>query len=83
MEFKDIGGKGQTRRTLYFNALTDDLFTRNNDVNGGNERVIGIIQYSSLLAVLRETEMENGIRPLFQRYADCSFTVEEVPVCRR
>ena len=75
--------KGQNRRTLCFNAFTDDLFTRNNDVNGNNERVIGITQYSSLLAVLRETEMENVIRPLLQRYADCSFTVEEVLVCRR
>ena len=70
-------GKGQNRRTLCFNAFTDDLFTRNNDVNGGNERVIGIIQYSSLLAVLRETEMENGIRPLFLRYASCNLTVEK------
>ncbi len=83
MEFKDLGRKGENSRELYFNAFTEDLFTRDNDVNGGNEKILRIIQYSIYLAGLQEPEMENGIRPLFQRYAKCSFTVEEVPVCRR
>ena len=79
MEFKDLGRKGENSRELYFNAFTEDLFTRDNDVNGGNEKILRIIQYSSLLAVLQETEMENGIRPLFLRYANCNLTVEKVP----
>jgi len=74
-----MGRKGENRRTPYFNAFTDDLFARDNDLNGGNERVLRIIRYSSLLVVLRKTEMENSIRPLLQRYPNCNLVVEKVP----
>ena len=83
IEFKAIGIKGENRRMLYFSAFNDDLFTRDNDLNSGNERVLRIIQYTRLIDVLQEPETENGICPLLQRYEYCNFTVEEVPACRR
>ena len=83
IEFKVIGRKGKNRRTLYFNAFNDDLFTQDNDLNSGNERVLRLDHYTSFIDVLQEPETENGIRQILQRYEYCNFTVEEVPVCRR
>ncbi len=80
MAFKDIGkqGEGQdtTRDTLYFNAFTEDLFTWDNDLEGGSARVLKMNSASRFFAGLEALEMETRIRPFLHRYADFDFSID-------
>ncbi len=75
-EFKNLGKKGDERDTLYFNALTEDLFQWDNDLMNDRERVLKINKDSRFFAGLGELEMDNRIRPLLDRYADFDFRID-------
>lgn len=79
MAFKDIGRKGDARDTLYFNAFTEDLFTWDNDLDADNDRKLKLNTASRFFAGLDGQDMENGIRPLLQRYADFDFRIAIEP----
>jgi hypothetical protein len=74
--FKDIGKRGETRDTLYFNAFTEDLFYWDNDLANDRERVLKINNDSRFFAGLDELEMDNRIRPHLNRYADFDFRID-------
>lgn len=76
MAFKDLGRKGDTRDTLYFNAFTEDLFTWDNDLDTDSDRKLKLNTDSRFFAGLDGQDMENGIRPLLQRYVDFEFRID-------
>jgi len=77
MEFKDRGKKKKERPdTLYFNAYTEDLFYWDNDLENDTRRVLLINKYSKFLNDIEAMDMENKIRPLFQRYVDTNFSID-------
>ncbi|NYS61799.1 AAA family ATPase [Vreelandella salicampi] len=80
MNFKMIGKVGndeeEVRDTLYFNAFTEDLFSWDNDLDGGARRVLRMNTDSRFFSGLQELEMENRIRPLLRRYADFDFYID-------
>jgi len=76
MAFKDIGKTEDSRDTLYFNAFTEDLFFWDNDLEYDSQRVLKINSDSAFFNGLNELEMENRIRPLYQRYSDIDFTID-------
>ena len=76
MAFKDIGKKGDTRDTLYFNAFTEDLFSWDNDLEGDSDRKLKLNTASRFFTGLESLELDNRIRPLLQRYADFFFRID-------
>lgn len=77
MTFKDLGNGGGSRDTLYFNAFTEDLFSWDNDLARGEERVLRLNRESNFFAGLKELEMTTRIRPFLRRYADFDFALDE------
>ena len=68
--FRDIGWqRNEAPDTLYFNAYTEDLFTWNNDLNGGNESVLQMNDSSKFFSDIRGLEMEIRIREQLRFYA--------------
>src|SRR4051812_26230083 len=76
--FKDLGKNGDERDTLYFNAYTEDLFYWDNDLENDRERVLKMNARSRFFDALRETEMNNLVRPVLRRYADFDFQIDKV-----
>lgn len=74
--FRNLGKKGDTRDTLYFNAFTEDLFYWDNDLKNDRERVLRLNRDSRLFAGLAELEMETRIRQQLGRYADFDFHID-------
>jgi len=73
--FKNLGKRGVSSDTLYFNAFTEDLFYWDNDLANDRERVLKMNAKSRFFDGLREMEMDNRIRPLLNRYADFDFRI--------
>lgn len=80
MAFKELGKQGgadeMTRDTLYFNAFTEDLFHWDNDLEGGEQRMLCMNTDSRFFDGLQALEMENRIRPLLRRYTDIDFYID-------
>lgn len=78
MAFKDAGKQtpGDCGDTLYFNAYTEDLFTWDNDLDGGCQRVLRFNASFRFFSGLKEREMEDRIRVLLHRYADFDFSID-------
>ncbi|MGJ1247610.1 AAA family ATPase [Sphingobacterium multivorum] len=79
MEFKERGKKqkGSTGPdTLYFNAFTEDLFSWDNDLENGKERVLKINGQSKFFNGLRELALEEKIFAYLERYAVFDFKID-------
>lgn len=76
MAFKDLGKKGESRDTLYFNAFTEDLFNWDNDLENDSERVLRMNTSSNFFNGLAEMEMESRIRKFLHRYVDFEFEID-------
>lgn len=81
MEFKNIGKQGggdgvDKGDTLYFNAYTEDLFTWNNNPEGGGEHKLKLQRDSSFFQGIKELEMENKIREFLSIHADFDFRID-------
>ena len=80
-EFKSLGQHlneetgEKTADTLYYNAFTEDLFYWDNDLDNDTERVLKFNKSSRFFNGLKDLDMDNRIRPLFQRYADFDFSI--------
>ena len=80
-EFKSLGQQlneetgEKTADTLYYNAFTEDLFYWDNDLDNDTERVLKFNKSSRFFNGLKDLDMDNRIRPLFQRYADFDFSI--------
>lgn len=74
--FKDLGKKGDSRDTLYFNAFTEDLFNWHNDLENDRERALTINRESRFFEGLWQLEMETRVRRLLDRYADFDFRID-------
>lgn len=87
--FKNLGkrfdtqGRVTDRDTLYFNALTEDLFSWDNDLENDLDPRLLINANSSLFSGFRDLELAESIAKHFGRYSPASFeivyyTAEEV-----
>ena len=76
MAFKDLGKKGESHDTLYFNAFTEDLFSWDNDLENDSERMLRMNTASRFFSGLAELEMESRIRSFLNRYADFNFDID-------
>ena len=80
-EFKSLGQHlneetgEKTADTLYYNAFTEDLFYWDNDLDNDTERVLKFNKSSRFFNGLKDLDMDNRIRPLFQRYVDFDFSI--------
>ena len=80
-EFKSLGQQlneetgEKTADTLYYNAFTEDLFYWDNDLDNDTERVLKFNKSSRFFNGLKDLDMDNRIRPLFQRYVDFDFSI--------
>ena len=80
-EFKSLGQHlneetgEKTADTLYYNAFTEDLFYWDNDLDNDTERVLKFNKSSRFFNGLKDLDMDNRIRPLFQRNADFDFSI--------
>ncbi|WP_304345151.1 AAA family ATPase [Campylobacter showae] len=81
-EFKSLGQQlneetgEKTADTLYYNAFTEDLFYWDNDLDNDTERVLKFNKSSRFFNGLKDLDMDNRIRPLFQRYVDFDFSID-------
>ena len=79
MEFKDISKKRKKNPqadTLYYNAYTEDLFHRNNDLENDTRRYLIINKASSFFEGLKELSLEEKIFNFLERYADFDFKID-------
>lgn len=78
MDFKDAGkhGNGGNPDTLYFNAFTEDLFNRDNDLDNDSQRVLRINSASRFFSGIKELALEENIQSYLGRYADFDFDVD-------
>lgn len=75
--FRDISWQqDEEPDTLYFNAYTEDLFTWNNDLNGGNESVLLMNNDSNFFKGMAGLPMEDRIREQLRFYADFDFRID-------
>jgi hypothetical protein len=80
IEFKDAGKRGTRRRpgvadTLYFNALTEDLFVWDNDLENDRDRRLLVNAQSSFVAGFRDLALAEVIAAHFGRYCTAKFDV--------
>ena len=81
-EFKSLGQQlneetgEKAADTLYYNAFTEDLFYWDNDLDNDTERVLKFNKSSRFFNGLKDLDMDNRIRPLFQRYVDFDFSID-------
>ncbi len=60
MKFKDLGRRGDTRDTLYFNAFTEDLFHWDNDLDGDSDRRLTLNAERTIALFRRPGRTGNG-----------------------
>lgn len=76
MAFKDLGKRGESRDTLYFNAFTEDLFYWDNDLEEDSERKLRMHAQSHFFDGLNELELESKISEYLLRYCDFNFKID-------
>lgn len=79
-EFKDVGKRGTKKKpgvadTLYFNALTEDLFVWDNDLENDRDRRLLINAQSSFVAGFRDLALVEIIAGHFGRYCASKFDI--------
>lgn len=79
-EFKDAGKKGTKKRpgvadTLYFNALTEDLFVWDNDLENDRDRRLLVNAQSSFVAGFKDLALTEVIAEHFGRYCTAEFDI--------
>ncbi len=79
-EFKDVGKRGTNKKpgvadTLYFNALTEDLFVWDNDLENDRDRRLLVNAQSSFVAGFRDLALAEVIAEHFGRYCTAKFDI--------
>lgn len=79
-EFKDVGKRGTKKKpgvadTLYFNALTEDLFVWDNDLENDRDRRLLVNAQSSFVAGFKDLALAEVIAEHFGRYCTAKFDI--------
>lgn len=79
-EFKEVGKRGTKKRpgvadTLYFNALTEDLFVWDNDLENDRDRRLLVNAQSTFVAGFKDLALNEVIAEQFGRYCTAAFDI--------
>jgi len=73
--FKNLGKQGGQKDTLYFNALTEDLFSWDNDLENDVEPRLLINPYSGFFSGFRDLDLRDRIAGHFEKYSTSKFEI--------